>query len=68
MVRLTEELKEEKEEKEHALSTLCCVSPSNPFFSAITNASVNRIAREPLEYFFVFLYVDSERIHGQLLR
>ena len=61
MVRSTEERKKEKEEKEHALSTLCCVSPSSPFYAAITNPSVNIIARQPLERILLFSFMWTEK-------
>ena len=61
MVRSTEERKKEKEEKEHALSTLCCVSPISPFYAAITNPSVNKIAREPLVEILLFSFMWTEK-------
>ena len=61
MVRLAEELKKDEKEKDHALSTLCCVSRSSAFYAAITDPSVNRIARRPLEKILLFSFMWTEK-------
>ena len=63
MIRSIEELKEEKEEKNHVLSTLCCVSPSSHFYAAITNPSFNMIAREPLALIILFSFMATEEYY-----
>ena len=51
-----------KEEKENTLSTLCCMSPSNLFYTAITNPSFNKISRKSLVLilFFSFMWIEKE--------
>ena len=61
MVRSAEELKKDKKEKDHALSTLHCVSRSSTFYAAITNHSVNTIARRPLEQILLFSFMWTEK-------
>ena len=64
MVRPKEELNEEKEEKKHALSTLCCVSHAVPFCHAIMNPSFSGIARKLLALiiFHSFMWTEEELI------
>ena len=51
-----------KEEKEHALSTMCCVSHRSPFCTKITNNPFNRIVREllALVHLHSFMWIGKE--------
>ena len=61
MVRSIEKLKKMKEEKDHSLSNLCCVSPSSPFHSVITNPSSNKIAHNPLALILSISFMWKEK-------
>ena len=49
-----------KKDKDHALSTLCCINTRITFYAALTNPSFNKVERLPLAYILLLLFMITE--------